>query len=184
MSNEEWNRDGNKQDYGYEQPSTDQWNSYQQQNQEGFQQGAGYGAYQQGQPQYNGNGQMPNQGSNGFATAALVLGILSLVLFCTGFNIILAILAIIFGGISLKKTSKRGMSITGIVTGIVSIVLFILMAVIIGVSMLSVFTESGMDLDELYDYYQHQDEIRYDGNVDSVHYEYDLDADQVSVYFE
>ena len=39
----------------------------------------------------------------GFAVASMVLGLISLVLFCTGINIITAILAIVFGIIHLVK---------------------------------------------------------------------------------
>ena len=52
----------------------------------------------------------------GFAVASMVLGLISLVLFCTGINIITAILAIVFGIIHLVKQKQNpGMAVAGIV---------------------------------------------------------------------
>ena len=59
---------------------------------------------------------------NGLAVSALVLGIIGLVLYWV--PLIpwpLAILAIIFGAIGVKKQIKKGFAITGIVTGIVTV---------------------------------------------------------------
>ncbi len=60
-------------------------------------------------------------GSNGFATASLVLGIIGLPTFCT---IIVPLLAVIFGLIALRQTSSetgntggRGLAIAGLVCG-------------------------------------------------------------------
>ena len=64
--------------------------------------------------------------SQAFGITSMVLGILSLVLFCTCINIPLAIAAIIFGIIQLtKKGTSKAMPIAGIVTSALSIVLFI-----------------------------------------------------------
>jgi len=81
--------------------------------------------YQQPDDSYTTPPQETNPG-NGFGIAALVLGILSLVCFCIGLNIVLAILAIVFGAIHLgrhKKGGNKGFGIAGIVMGIVSIVI-------------------------------------------------------------
>lgn len=59
---------------------------------------------------------------NGLAIASMVLGILSIV-FVWFLGFILGILAIIFGGLSVRRTTKRGLAITGLVTGIVALVL-------------------------------------------------------------
>ena len=65
--------------------------------------------------------------SQAFGITSMVLGILSLVLFCTCINIPLAIAAIIFGIIQLtKKGTSKAMPVAGIVTSALSIVLFIL----------------------------------------------------------
>lgn len=62
--------------------------------------------------------------SNGLGVTALVLGIIGLVLFAVPFiPYPLAILAIIFGAISLRKPVKKGFGITGVVTGIITIIL-------------------------------------------------------------
>ncbi len=61
---------------------------------------------------------------NGFAIASLVLGVFSLVFFCTCFNVMTAVLAIIFGIIHLVSYEEngKGMAIGGIVTAGLSIV--------------------------------------------------------------
>ena len=64
--------------------------------------------------------------SQGFGVASLVLGIVSLVLFCTCVNVLLAVIAIIFGIVQLAKPqAKKGMAIAGIITSAVSLVLFV-----------------------------------------------------------
>lgn len=69
----------------------------------------------------------PQKDRKGLAIAAMVLGIISLVLFCVWFiSIPCAILAIIFGILSLKSTG-RGMAIAGISTGAVGFILMIIL---------------------------------------------------------
>jgi hypothetical protein len=70
--------------------------------------------------------QAPSQG-NGLAVAALVLGILAVVLFWTVRpGLILGILATIFGGVGLAKANKgapyKGLAIAGLVLGVLTIV--------------------------------------------------------------
>lgn len=63
----------------------------------------------------------------GFAVASMVLGIIALVLFWIFyFSIPCAILAIIFGILSIKS-SRKGMSIAGITTGAIGFVLTVLL---------------------------------------------------------
>lgn len=63
----------------------------------------------------------------GFAVASMVLGLISLVLFCTGINVITAILAIIFGIVYLvKRRPEKGMAIVGIITGTFGIIAFVI----------------------------------------------------------
>ena len=110
----------------------------------------GYKPY--GQPDQNNCGQQPYGQPNqnyygqpayqpvemppkGMATAALILGIFSMALFCAGFvAIILGVLAIIFGAISMKKLktwnethpnrrAERTTAIAGLLTGIVGTVI-------------------------------------------------------------
>ena len=62
----------------------------------------------------------------GFAVASMVLGLISLVLFCTGINVITAILAIIFGIVYLaKRRPEKGMAVAGIITAVVGILAFV-----------------------------------------------------------
>lgn len=68
--------------------------------------------------------------SEGFGIASLVLGIITVLLFCTCISWITGILAIIFGIIQLVKGNKKGMAIVGLITGgigfIASVILYIL----------------------------------------------------------
>lgn len=74
----------------------------------------------------------PPEEPAGLAIASLVLGIISVVISCSGYNFITAILAIIFGAIHLaKRRSRRGMAIAGIVLGIISIAIFIIAVVVL-----------------------------------------------------
>lgn len=74
----------------------------------------------------------PPEEPAGMAIASLVLGIISVVMSCSGYNFITAILAIIFGAIHLaKRRSRRGMAIAGIVLGIISIAIFIIAVVVL-----------------------------------------------------
>ncbi|MDE6970494.1 MAG: DUF4190 domain-containing protein, partial [Eubacterium sp.] len=108
---------------------------YQQENP--YQQNAGYGQYSQ--YQQNGYGQQGtysqyqqyqkpddrNQGT-GFGIASMILGILSLMLFCTCMNIPLAVAAVIFGILQYTKgTQGRGMALAGMITAALSVVALI-----------------------------------------------------------
>ena len=91
-------------------------------------QNGGYGPNQN----YRDYGQ--NEKKIGMGIASLVLGIISLVFFCSCFNIITGILAIIFGIIQLAKYAPhgKGLAIGGIVTAVLSIVLLVVFYVSIG----------------------------------------------------
>lgn len=68
------------------------------------------------------NSSSVQQQNNGLAVTALVLGIIGLVLFAVPLiPYPLAILAIIFGLIGMKKQVKKGFAVTGLVTGIITI---------------------------------------------------------------
>ena len=61
-------------------------------------------------------------GGKGFAIASMVLGIVSLVIFCFWFiSVPCAILAIIFSVVAKKKAGKSGMTTAGLVLGIVTL---------------------------------------------------------------
>lgn len=69
---------------------------------------------------------MEEKESSGLSIASMVLGIISIVLFCIYYvSIPCAILAIIFGVIGRKKGGK-GMAIAGLVLGIIALSLDIL----------------------------------------------------------
>lgn len=86
-------------------------------------------AYQQGYYGQNAYQQMysePQKPSQAFGIASMVLGIISLVLFCSCLNVPLAIVAVILGVIQLAKAGTgKGMAIAGIITSCLSIVLLI-----------------------------------------------------------
>lgn len=77
--------------------------------------------------------QQEKRGTSGFAVSSMVLGILALV-FCWLPVVcwILAILAIIFGGVGISKTKLaggRGMAVAGLVCGIISIALYVILVI-------------------------------------------------------
>lgn len=78
----------------------------------------------------------------GFCVAALVLGIISLLLFCIWvISIPCAILAVIFGIIGIKSIDK-GMAIAGLVTGLISLsTTFIVFMSFISLGFIFGFTE-------------------------------------------
>ena len=110
---------------------------------------------------------MEEKKSNGLAIASLVLGIVAIVLCCVWYiSIPCGILAIVFGTIGLRS-SKRGMSISGIVTGIIGMIIsifIILMLVIFGFAL--GMTESIKDIIDDNDY---SDSYDYDYEYDSFH---------------
>ena len=95
----------------------------------------GYNDPQAGRNTYGGNGGQPSGGpeqGSGFAIASLVLGIVSIVLFCASINIVTGILGIIFGAIYLVKKypEKRGMALAGLILSIISIALYVILLII------------------------------------------------------
>ncbi|WP_211116365.1 DUF4190 domain-containing protein [Glycomyces buryatensis] len=93
-----------------------------------------YGGYPMSMPQ------------NGLGTAGMVLGIIGIVLFwCGWIGIVLAILAVIFGGVGIARANKgeatnKGMAVSGVVLGVITLALTIgiriLWANFLGTSML------------------------------------------------
>jgi len=74
-----------------------------------------------------GNAPTTRSGSNGFAIAGLVCGIIGLILF----NFILGPLAIIFGGIGVSRANRglshRGMAWSGVILGIIDVLIFVVL---------------------------------------------------------
>lgn len=79
------------------------------------------------------------QESKGLSIASMVLGIISVVLFCIWYvSIPCAILAIIFGIVGMKK-GGRGMGIAGLVLGIVALAILVViyLLAVIGIASMS-----------------------------------------------
>ncbi len=85
---------------------------------------------------------------------SLVLGIVSLVFFCSCFNIFTGIAAIIFGIVQLvnNKRAGRGLAIAGIITAAISIVGFFVFWGIVGGAMTKSMND--MDMDEFWEEYK------------------------------
>lgn len=132
--------------------------------------------------------------SQGFGIASMILGILSLVLFCSCVNLILAVISIIFGIIQLTTPeSKKGMAITGLITSALSIFLFLIFMVTF---LLSADFENGFErglMDSLNnlpnqnryesDYPDYDEDDRYEDDLDDPH-ETDDFFDDMEPFFE
>lgn len=105
-----------------------------------------------------------------FGVASMVLGIISLLLFCTCANFLTGILATIFGIIQLTQHKEKLFAITGIVTAAISIVLGIFLWLTLAAGMAD--TARG-GYDDIYDYYygdEFYDDI-YDGDYRDDYYD-------------
>lgn len=97
-----------------------------------------------------------NKKYNGFAIAALVLGLVSVFVWACCLNTITCILAIIFSIIALVQIKKndengKGMAITGLILGIVMVLIFVALFVY------TVAVAMNEGLDEQFDYYYSDD---------------------------
>lgn len=98
----------------------------------------------------NNYNQAPN-GTNGYAVASLVLGIISIPFGCCyGLGLIFSIISIIFGVVSRKSNGGKlpGMSLAGIICSVLGIIcsLFMIFAVIVT---LSTYDFTNMDINEI-----------------------------------
>lgn len=111
---------------------------------------------------YPPNEEYNNQGKGyiGFAIASLVLSILSLILCCCwGFNLVLAIPALILGIVALVKRYKgKGMAISGIIISSVSILITGMMLVSYGPIFKDVFRTAN-DFENIRDTYEETGEL-------------------------
>ncbi len=102
----------------------------------------------------------PANDKKDFSIAALVLGIIALVLCCIWYvSIPCGIIALILGIIGLKS-SKRGMSIAGIITGVIGMILSIVLViaiVMLGVSIFNSAKDAIEDSDYPSSYYYYND---------------------------
>ena len=115
-----------------------------------------YGQYQQyrSNTQYD-YYQKADQGasSTGFGIASMILGILSLVLFCTCLNIPMAIAAVIFGILQICRGQQaRGMAIAGIVTAVLSVIALLVMIALMWTPFMEYYREEAPKVRPGYDY--------------------------------
>ena len=101
-----------------------------------------------GMPYYGYAGQGRTD-SNGMGIASMILGIISLLLFCTCINWITAILAIIFGIIQLTRGKEKGFAVAGIVTAAISLVFSLVLYGCLAAGM----SRAGLSYDDFYDSY-------------------------------
>lgn len=94
----------------------------------------------------------PNQQQNGLAIAAMVVGIISILLGWVPFlGLAIGVAAIIMGVISLKHKYNKGMSITGIVTGAISTLWNLVISAILIIGFISVGIVGGEFVKEVND---------------------------------
>lgn len=133
------------------------------------------GAVQGGMPAtgngYTANFQQPQKGDGiALGVTSMVLGIVSLLLFCTCINFVTAIAAVVFGIVQIVKNKEKSFAVVGIVTAALSLVLALVLwgTFAVGVS------EMGVDAyEEFYDSYYgdyYYDDYDYDYNDD--YYDY------------
>ena len=127
--------------YNYGQPNGSAEYNYGQSN--------GSAEYNYGQPagRYGSN----KSESEGFGIASLVLGIITVLLFCTCISWITGILAIIFGIIQLVKGNKKGMAIVGLITGGIGFAASIILYILIFFTGLGSYSSYNDIYDHIYD---------------------------------
>ena len=102
--------------------------------------------YNYGQP--NGNNKSE---SEGFGIASLILGIITVLLFCTCISWITGILAVIFGILQLVKGNKKGMAIVGLITGGIGFAASIILYILIFFTGLGSYSSYNDIYDHIYD---------------------------------
>lgn len=128
------------------------------------------GADETWKQQYLNPQQPKKEGGNGFGIAALVLGIISLILFCTCINLPLAVLAIVFAIVQMVKGgSGKGMAIGGLITAIASIVCFVVFYVLISIGAIDASSDLYYDTP----YEDFEDDM--DDFFDNLDYSYSVD---------
>lgn len=107
--------------------------------------------------------------SQAFGIASMVIGIVSLVFFCSCINIPLAIMACIFGIIQLTKPeTSKVMPIVGIITSALSVILFVVLFLLLVLS--ADFTDNFEE--EFNKYYSQYNLPHYDEDGNYEHHEY------------
>ena len=135
---------------------------YQQQPYQQYGYGAQYTQYQKADSQPSGSG---------FGIASMILGILSLVLFCTCINIPMAIAAIIFGVLQFSRNREgKGMAAAGIITAVLSVMLLIISVILLWGPVMSTLSEWS--------------DSPYPGYGDEFEYEFEEDYDDYDDFFD
>ncbi len=110
--------------------------------------------------------QPPKKADNGLAIASLVLGIIALLLFLSFFNILLALVSIVLGGIYLSQAKgqkgSQGLAIAGIITSVLSVVLCGACYGFIIANIANIYDAS----EDLIQYYEEYDEDYFDNYLD------------------
>lgn len=123
-----------------------------------------YGSYGYGQP-YSAPADSKSD-SIGFGVASLVLGIVSILLFCTCISWITAILAIIFGIIQLVKCRQKGLAIGGLITAGLGLLFSIILYA-------SIFVSGSGSYNTYYHMYDDIYDDIYNDIYDDMYYEFD-----------
>lgn len=126
---------------------------------------------------YYGAGNQQNNDKVGFGVASLVLGIITIVLFCTCISWITGILAIIFGIIQLAKYKQKGLAIGGIITAGIGLLLTMILYIAAFAGMGSASTYNDI-YNEIYD------DIYDDFNDGSYDYYYDDGSKNETLHLE
>lgn len=131
-----------------------------------------------------------NKSTETFGIASMILGIISLLLFCTCINWITGILAIIFGIIQLTKKNAKGFAVAGIITAALSILFALLLYAGLAVGM----AREGFSYDDFYnsyydsyydDYFDYYDyDSYYDNDYDGYYDDYDYYYDYYDDYYD
>ncbi len=114
-------------------------------------------------------GQQPQQkakkSGNGYAVASMILGIVTLVFFCSCINIVTGILALIFGIIHLTSYGKdgKGMAIAGLITSALGLIALVVCYVLIFSNSVNLSNMSDFPY-ELYEEYQYPEDLLDDLN--------------------
>jgi len=114
--------------------------------------GYGQGGYGQGGYGQGGYGQPPVAPRNGAGIAALILGILSILLFwLLGLGLVPGIIGLVLGIVGLRRARRgratnRGSALIGVITSIVGIVLSLVVAVVLAVVVGAAWNTGGREL--------------------------------------
>lgn len=118
----------------------------------------GVPVYGQPYPGYDESGQFVKEKGNStaFGITSFILGVVSLLLFCTCINWLTGLLAIIFGIIQIIQNRQKGLAIGGIVTAGISMLFSMILYVIIFFGLLAQDSYNRSYYNGYYDNYYNQ----------------------------